>query len=149
MMQGKIHYCVLVRVVPFTSTDCCCVCLQQPGLWQTGCAPNVSALFTPSKSLPLLPSLSLRLCCSGPAGDKKAMSEFRRKQQDERKRLDKAKTKWHSEQVRGEARQGAAAKWHSEQLILLGAPALGAVQAQQVCTRGSVECACGCCEHLL
>jgi hypothetical protein len=27
------------------------------------------------------------------------MSEFRRKQQDERKRLDKAKTKWHSEQV--------------------------------------------------
>jgi hypothetical protein len=27
------------------------------------------------------------------------MSEFRRKQQEERKRLDKAKTKWHSEQV--------------------------------------------------
>lgn len=39
------------------------------------------------------------LCPSGPAGDKKAMSEFRRKQQEERKRLDKAKTKWHSEQV--------------------------------------------------
>lgn len=36
---------------------------------------------------------------SGPAGDKKAMSEFRRKQQDERKRLDKAKTKWHADQV--------------------------------------------------
>jgi hypothetical protein len=28
------------------------------------------------------------------------MSEFRRKQQEERKRLDKAKTKWHSEKVR-------------------------------------------------
>jgi len=35
----------------------------------------------------------------GPAGDKKAMSEFRRKQQDKRKQLDKAKAKWHAEQV--------------------------------------------------
>lgn len=34
------------------------------------------------------------------------MSEFRRKQQEERKRLDKAKTKWHSEQVRGGAMEG-------------------------------------------
>lgn len=32
--------------------------------------------------------------CSGPPGDKKAMSEFRRKQQEERKKLDKQRAKW-------------------------------------------------------
>jgi hypothetical protein len=52
------------------------------------------------------------------------MSEFRRKQQEERKRLDKAKTKWHSEKVSraAELMKPEVKKWSG---LGIGQPAAG------------------------
>lgn len=45
---------------------------------------------------------NLPVSCSGPVGDKKMMSEFRRKQQEARKKLDKERAKWQA----GKAERG-------------------------------------------
>jgi hypothetical protein len=55
--------------------------------------------------------LQLFLCArSGPAGDKKAMSEFRRKQQDARKQLEKAQARWAADKAKRDKAKAEAKK---------------------------------------
>lgn len=55
----------------------------------------------------------LNLCTdvrSGPAGDKKAMSEFRRKQQEARKQLEKQQARWQADKAKRDKAKAEAKK---------------------------------------